>query len=80
MANMQEEGFGEVEIHLHHGVELPDSAANLRRTLIEFREILAQEHRCLSRESDDDVPRYAFVHGNWALANSAGGWCPRRRD
>src|SRR5213080_2737814 len=26
MAEMQAEGFGEVEVHLHHGVEQPDTA------------------------------------------------------
>lgn len=73
MAEMQAAGFGEVEIHLHHGVERPDNAANLRRSLTEFRDILAQEHKCLSRESGSHLPKYAYVHGNWALANSAGG-------
>lgn len=73
MAAMQSEGLGEVEIHLHHGVEEPDTAANLRKTLVEFRDRLADEHKCLSRFADSDLPRYAFVHGNLALANSAGG-------
>jgi hypothetical protein len=75
MAEMQEAGFGEVEIHLHHGIGKPDTPENLRRTLVEYRDILANEHRCLSREHEDDTPRYAFVHGNWTLANSADGWC-----
>jgi hypothetical protein len=76
MAELQEAGFGEVEIHLHHGVESPDNAANLKRTLVTYRDILANEHGCLSREHDDDIPRYAFVHGNWTLGNSAAnGWC-----
>jgi hypothetical protein len=74
MADLQAAGFGEVEIHLHHGLGQPDTAENLRSTLIEYRDILAEEHKCLSRESEDDMPRYAFVHGNWALANSVGGW------
>ena len=73
MAEMQTEGLGEVEIHLHHGVETPDSAENLRNRLKEFRDILAEEHKCLSRFEGDDLPRYAFVHGNLALANSRGG-------
>ena len=73
MAALQKEGFGEVEVHLHHGVEAPDTEANLRRTLIEFRDVLAEEHQCLSRETEGGQPRYAFVHGNLALANSAGG-------
>ena len=73
MAEMQAEGLGEVEIHLHHGIDAPDTAENLRKTLIEFRDVLAEEHRCLSRFDENDMPRYAFVHGNWALANSCGG-------
>jgi hypothetical protein len=76
LAGLQAEGFGEVEIHLHHGVEFPDTAENFRKVLVEFRDIIAYEHRCLSWESPDESPRYAFVHGNWALGNSAGGkWC-----
>ena len=73
LAQLQEDGFGEVEIHLHHGVDRPDTAANTRRALETFRDILAEEHQCLSRESADAAPKYAFVHGNWALANSARG-------
>lgn len=73
MAALQREGFGEVEIHLHHGVEAPDTEENLRRALMEFRDLLAEEHKCLSREEPGGQPRYAFVHGNLALANSYGG-------
>jgi hypothetical protein len=73
MAAMQAEGLGEVEIHLHHGIEKPDTAENLRKTLIEFRDVLAEEHNCLSRFDGQSEPMYAFVHGNLALANSAGG-------
>ena len=73
MAQLQADGLGEVEIHLHHGVDEPDNKESLRRSLVEFRDLLAQEHKCLSREGKDGSPRYAFVHGNWALANSAQG-------
>lgn len=73
MAALQREGYGEVEVHLHHGVEAPDTETNLRRALVEFRDVLAEEHKCLSRETEGGQPRYAFVHGNLALANSAGG-------
>lgn len=73
MAEMQADGLGEVEVHLHHGVEEPDTAENLRTTLVGFRDTLAERHRCLSREGDDNRPMYAFVHGNLALANSCGG-------
>jgi hypothetical protein len=75
LADLQAEGLCEVEVHLHHGVDYPDNPVNLRRSLIEFRDVLAQEHQCLSREKDVGLPRYAFVHGNLALANSAGGRC-----
>jgi hypothetical protein len=73
LAEMQAEGLGEVEVHLHHGVERPDSEANLRRTLEQFRDTVAYEHGCLSRREGDETPMYAFVHGNFALANSGGG-------
>src|SRR5215469_1065665 len=66
-------GFGEIEIHLHHGAKQPDTAENTRRVLTEFRDKLACEHGCLSYLDGDDLPRYAFVHGNFALANSFGG-------
>ena len=73
LAEMQAEGLGEVEIHLHHGVEKPDTAENLRQVLTKFRDCLAEEHKCLSRFDENDIPRYAFIHGNLALANSCGG-------
>ncbi len=73
MSEMQAEGLGEVEVHLHHGVTRPDTAENLRNTLVEFRDTLAERHKCLSRMSGVDSPMYAFVHGNLALANSCGG-------
>jgi hypothetical protein len=66
------EGWGEIEIHLHHGVQAPDTAENTARTLIEFRDALAARG-CLSREDSAGPPRYGFVHGNWALANSDRG-------
>ena len=75
MAELQAAEFGEVEVHLHHGVEKPDTAENLRRVLTQFRDALAEEHRLLSRMDGEGSPMYAFVHGNLALANSAGGRC-----
>lgn len=65
-------GWGEIEIHLHHGVRAPDTGENTRRSLVEFRDALVARG-CLSREGGDGPPRYAFVHGNWALANSDHG-------
>ena len=73
LSALQADGLGEVEVHLHHGVEKPDDASNTYRLLQTFRDTLAQRHRCLSRDNTSSLPRYAFVHGNSALANSAGG-------
>jgi hypothetical protein len=67
-------GWGEIEIHLHHGIEVPDTAENTRRQLVEFRDMLASDHGCLSYLDGSGSPRYAFVHGNFALANSANGY------
>jgi hypothetical protein len=66
-------GWGEIEIHLHHGVGTPDSAENTRRQLTEFRDRLAHDHDCLCYWDNPTQPRYAFVHGNFALANSNHG-------
>lgn len=72
LAHHCHEGWGEIEIHLHHGLEQPDSGENTRAVLAGFREALVA-HGCLSRWNGAGPARYAFVHGNWALANSGGG-------
>jgi hypothetical protein len=66
-------GWGETEIHLHHGIPDPDTAENTRNLLTDFRDRLAFRHRCLAAEEGSGQPRYGFVHGNFALANSADG-------
>jgi hypothetical protein len=73
LADHCHDGWGEVEIHLHHGIPHPDTAENTRRVLAEFRDRLAFRHRCLAIEEASTRPRYTFVHGNFALANSAAG-------
>jgi hypothetical protein len=72
LAEHCKQGWGEIEIHLHHGVTAPDTADNTRELLMRFRDFLANIG-CLSRLNGAGPPRYAFIHGNWALANSAGG-------
>jgi hypothetical protein len=73
LASHCHEGWGEIEIHLHHGTERPDTPENTNRQLSEFRDALALQHGCLSYWEDAGSPRYAFVHGNFALANSNEG-------
>ena len=67
-------GWGELEVHLHHGMDGPDTAENTRQQLVEFRDALVLNHGSLCFLDGSDQARYAFVHGNFALANSAGGY------
>jgi len=66
------EGWGEIEVHLHHGVETAGTPESTRQVLTEFRDALVR-HGCLSQLDGNGGPRYAFVHGNFALANSMQG-------
>lgn len=68
LAALCRDGFGEVEVHLHHG---HDSSEGLRDRLEWFRDRLVREHGLLARDQSGQ-PRYAFVHGNWALDNGRG--------
>jgi hypothetical protein len=67
-------GWGELEIHLHHGTDFPDTAENTRRELEVFRDALVRNHGSLCFLEGSSTPRYGFVHGNFTLANSADGY------
>jgi hypothetical protein len=67
LADLCRQGFGEVEIHLHHD---GDTADGLRANLLAFKELLATRHGLLSCRRDTGELGYAFIHGNWALCNS----------
>jgi hypothetical protein len=67
IAQLCRRGFGEVEIHLHHHDDTPE---NLRRTLVDYKELLVQRHGLLARRSTTGEVEYGFVHGDWALDNS----------
>lgn len=66
IASFCREGFGEVEVHLHHGGETP---SQLRDLLAEYSERVSTRHGVLPRDRSGAV-RYGFIHGNWALDNS----------
>ena len=68
-----EQGYGEVEVHLHHRDDTPDGLAE---KLAGFRDVLHRRHGYLGTDSGRQ-PRYGFIHGNWALCNSRpdGDWC-----
>jgi hypothetical protein len=67
-------GYGEIEVHLHHD---RDTEEGLRSKINSFVEKLVQGHNALPRDKDTGAPRFAFIHGNWALDNSRkdGRWC-----
>ena len=65
VAALCRETGGEAEVHLHHE---GDTEATLRPKLVEGTRRLA-EHGLLSSHPDGR-PAFAFVHGDWALANS----------
>ncbi len=72
LASLVKSGLGEVELHLHHDGDTPES---LEQRITEALERYAG-HGHLARDRDGRV-RYGFVHGNWCLANSRddGRWC-----
>lgn len=74
IAGLCRAGYGEVEVHLHHD---NDTAENLRRTLLDFKNTLSERHGLLSRDKETGEVAYGFIHGNWALDNSRcdGRWC-----
>ncbi len=72
LGRLSRAGLGEVEVHLHHD---GDDAAKLTHDLLGYLSAYAG-HGHLSREANGRV-RYAFIHGNWCLANSRRDrrWC-----
>lgn len=72
IASLCHDGFGEVEVHLHHD---HDSASGLKEKLARFTDVLCAQHGVLSNVGGK-IP-FAFIHGNWALDNSRqdGRWC-----
>ena len=62
-------GYGEIEYHLHHERDTEESLRDrIREDTKEF-----SRYGCLLTTGSSPAIRYAFIHGNWALANSDGG-------
>jgi len=66
LAELCRQGFGDVEIHLHHD---HDTASALRDRLGTFTEALFHKHGLLRRRRDGAII-FGFVHGDWALDNA----------
>ncbi len=72
LADLAKRDLGEVEVHLHHDGDTAETVTpKFEKTLHD----LAQ-HGHISRDADGRY-RWAFIHGNWALANARrdGRWC-----
>jgi hypothetical protein len=70
LVGLCEGGFGEIELHLHHGKTRPDTQDNFVRTI----------RKCIEEYSlfgifgqERGERKFAFIHGDWALNNSRGG-------
>jgi len=67
LVSLCQRGYGEIELHLHHGKTKPDTPENLRATL----ELCLRDYsRFGIFGSENGRKRYGFIHGNWALNNS----------
>ena len=67
LARLCSQGYGEVEVHLHHD---GDSSAQLEDRLNRYAQTLAGRHGLLRQDPSTGRPSYGFIHGNWALDNS----------
>lgn len=74
LAALCADGFGEIEIHLHHD---DDTEANFRESIRRFCTMLHERHGALSRHPETGQLGFGFIHGNWSLDNSRGDgrWC-----
>jgi hypothetical protein len=69
LARMCFQGLGEAELHYHHRDDTYESLhASLRQALVEFR-----RRGLLLQCGRPPGERFGFIHGDWALDNSADG-------
>jgi hypothetical protein len=66
LARLAAGGYGEVELHYHHGNDTDQSTEVKFRTAIEF----FQKYGFLKTTTGQT--QFAFIHGNWGLDNSRG--------
>lgn len=66
------DGYGEVDIHIHHD---GDTEQEFKDKINGFLDMLSERHGLVPMV--DGKPRFAFIHGNWALDNARadGKWC-----
>ena len=68
-------GYGEAELHLHHGNDTPQSGE------ARFRQGVAYFQKFGFLKGTDGRSHFAFIHGNWGLDNSLGAaFCGNSRE
>ncbi len=66
LADLCSQGFGEIELHLHHGYDTEETLARKINHAVQ----LFGQHGALRAQWGQGRPVYAFIHGNMALDNS----------
>jgi len=71
------DGFGEIEMHLHHSRTdpFPDTSATLKEKLRDCVETYGSFGIFNTAIDGARATRYAFIHGNWALDGSDPRYC-----
>ena len=68
-------GYGETELHLHHGNDTQETAR------AKFQQAIAYFHKFDFLKTSDGGTHFAFIHGNWGLDNSRGKeYCGANRE
>ncbi len=70
LVSLCEQGYGEIELHLHHGKTQPDTPENLKKTILQA---ISEYSRFGIFGISNGHKRYAFIHGDYALDNSRNG-------
>ena len=66
LANITKDGFGDVDIHLHHD---DDTAENLEKTLNNFKSLLFDKHNLLRKDESGQIV-YGFIHGEYEISGT----------
>jgi len=71
LVELCQEGFGDIEMHLHHNHmnPFPDTPETLRTKILTCIDDYGKYGIFCQ---PDSVPRFAFIHGDWSLDNSGG--------
>lgn len=77
LLSLCKQGFGEIEMHLHHNRmdPFPDTSETLRQKIVSCISLYSKYGIFRTIVDGKPVMKYAFIHGDWALANSREGYC-----